>query len=72
MTRHRHRHRMVWTAFFCYAGPIAGAEPNPAAHGGITETQRCACGAVRQLNVNGRHVEAGPWVEPGELREGEP
>ena len=62
MTRHRHRHRMVWTAFRCYSGPIAGAEPNRAAHGNVTETQRCACGATREINVNGRHIEAGPWV----------
>ena len=65
----RHRHRTVRTDVRCFVGPIAGAEPNPAAHGGVTETQRCACGAVRQLNVNGRHREVGPWVEPGELRE---
>ena len=65
----RHRHRTVRTDFRGFVGPIAGAEPNRAAHGGITETHRCACGATRRLNVNGRHLEVGPWVEPGELRE---
>ena len=63
MTR-RHRHRTVRTDVRCYSGPITGAEPNPAAHGNVRVTQHCACGAVRRANVNGCHVEAGPWVEP--------
>jgi hypothetical protein len=37
-------------------------EQNRAAHGGIAVTITCLdCGATRQENRNGRHVEMGPW-----------
>lgn len=46
----------------CFAGPIAGAEENRAAHGNITVTDECnICGALRSTNINGRHAETGPW-----------
>ena len=60
-----HRHRTVRTDVRCFAGPIPGAEQNRAAYGCVTLVHTCRCGAVRRENVNGRHVEAGPWVEPG-------
>lgn len=38
------------------------SEENRAAHGGICVTITCLdCGATRQENRNGRHVEEGPW-----------
>jgi hypothetical protein len=48
---------------WCFSGPVA--EPgneNPCAHGNVTHEEECvACGARRAVNVNGRHVECGPW-----------
>lgn len=32
-----------------------------AAHGNVCVVDTCRCGAERQTNVNGRHVERGPW-----------
>jgi hypothetical protein len=66
----RHRHRSARTDTRPFAVPVSRRE-NRAAHGCVTLVHTCRCGAVRRLNVNGRHIEAGPWVEPGELREGE-
>lgn len=43
----------------CFAGALGD---NRAAHGGITVTVECnACGARRDENRNGKHVEVGPW-----------
>ena len=37
-------------------------EENRAAHGGIAWTETCLdCGATRNINSNGNHVEKGPW-----------
>lgn len=47
----------------CFSGPIADAKrPNPLAHGNITRTETCSCGATRQVNVNGTHKEIGSWI----------
>jgi len=49
----------------CYTGPITWApKPNPAAYGNVCVTDVCSCGAVRRSNVNGSHVERGPWWLP--------
>lgn len=49
-----------------YAGPVAKQE-NPAAHGGICNHETClVCGAARATNINGSHVERGPWRAPPE------
>lgn len=48
-------------ALRCYSGPVARTE-NRAAHGNVCITEECAvCGARRDVNVNGMHVESGPW-----------
>lgn len=44
----------------CFSGPVSRDE-NRAAHGNISYDERCRCGAVRSVNVNGLHVETGPW-----------
>ena len=44
-----------------FRGPIAGAEENPAAHGGIRYRDARSDGLVRDRNVNGSHQEVGPW-----------
>lgn len=63
MNTHRHRPvpRLTWTT--CYRGSVSWPG-NPAAHGNITEHEVCACGATRAVNVNGLHVERGPWKLP--------
>lgn len=58
-----HRHRPKTTREALYAGPVAHPE-NEAAHGNIVSIATCRCGAERRTNVNGRHIERGPWVEP--------
>lgn len=49
-----------------FTNPIDGAEPNRAAHGGITRAQYCRCGARRSVNINQHHREVGPWAAPRE------
>ncbi len=59
----KHTHRVADSSDRPYQGPVARRE-NRAAHGNICTTDVCQCGATRRANVNGRHVEQGPWVEP--------
>ena len=46
-----------------FMGCVNNNDPNQAAHGNVVVKDVCSCGAVRFVNVNGRHVEEGPWVE---------
>jgi len=62
-----HRHTVSSSRDVCYSAPVAGARENRAAHGCICVVEKCSCGAIREANVNGRHVEQGRWV----LQEGE-
>jgi len=62
MTHHHHRPIPRLTVVRCYSGPVSDRE-NPRAHGWACELHVCRCGAVRRVNVNGRHVERGPWAE---------
>jgi hypothetical protein len=59
----KHVHQVCWEGEdFGYIGPVAfGDGENRAAHGCITREQRCSCGASRRVNINGWHVEYGPW-----------
>lgn len=61
---HRHRPQGEPT-IRPYTGPIRDARgrENPRAHGNIRETARCGCGAVRERNLNGSHVESSGWIE---------
>lgn len=47
---------------FPFTGPIKGATENRAAHGCACFTDRRSDGSTRERNVNGSHVETGPWV----------
>lgn len=60
----KHRHRPATADERPFAGAVSPGDPNPAAHGGICYVERCDCGAERRTNINGRHFEFGPWVEP--------
>ena len=60
-----HRHKLDTERNYCFRGPAAGARTeNRAAHGNVTVVERCACGATRETNINGRHVERGTWMQP--------
>lgn len=51
-----------------YTGSVSRAE-NRAAHGGTCDIDECVrCGARRNVNVNGNHMEAGPWGPSREER----
>ena len=43
-----------------FMGPVSQPE-NPAAHGNITVTEHCHCGATRNVNINQHHYEYGVW-----------
>lgn len=51
----------------CYTETVSVApytDECRAAHGGVTYDEICACGVARAVNVNGAHVEEGPWRAP--------
>jgi hypothetical protein len=63
-----HRHKEQSSTTRAYTGTALGAHylprgENRAAHGGVCHVQRCACGARREVNTNGRHTEYGAWVD---------
>ena len=66
---HRHQARERYRTVLPFRGPIPGARANPAAHGNVCVADGCSCGALRYTNVNGRHVERGPWTEATPVRE---
>ena len=63
-----HRHTAKHTTTRGYTGPVATdpAKQNPAAHGNIEDTETCACGAVRKVLINGKHVERSEWSRADE------
>lgn len=68
-----HTHRRIPTRMTVrsYQAPVAAPEEqNPSAHGNLCMRDMCACGAVRDTNVNGRHQERGPWQQPPMLKPG--
>jgi len=59
----KHTHRTKASETRAFTGPVAsGGRENRAAHGGYCRHEECRCGATRRVNVNGQHVERGPWV----------
>mgnify|MGYP000909931641 CR=1 FL=1 len=60
-----HAHRMHKVTVRPFSGPVS-KYVNEAAHGNVTEEHTCTCGATRKVNVNGRHIERGPWQEPSQ------
>lgn len=52
----------VWTDCVTPAKCAADSE-RQAAHGGIVDHDICSCGATRKTEINGRHVNYGPWIE---------
>lgn len=65
MYRPNHKHATDTTSEpICFSAPVAVSpytEENLSAHGGIEETDSCACGTTRRVLTNGLHVEYGPW-----------
>lgn len=58
--RHVHRPRPSEATDRGFTAPVS-ASINQAAHGGITRCDVCACGVRRLTNINGSHIERGPW-----------
>lgn len=60
------KHRATRTDTRAFVGPVvpSWADENRAAHGNITDTHHCRCGAVQRENINGCHVETGAWHAP--------
>jgi hypothetical protein len=63
-----HKHKAVDSRDTVFAGPVA-TDQNRAAHGNITRTEWCVCGAVCYTNINGSHTERSGWFE--EVHHGE-
>ena len=60
----KHTHRTVKTLTRGYRGTVANPKKmNPAAAGGVLFIDVCRCGATKETNSNGRHVERGGWVD---------
>lgn len=63
---HKHKHKAKTEITRGYTGTARGAHytakgENRSAHGGICHVETCACGATRETNSNGRHMERGTW-----------
>ena len=51
----------------CVVG-LSGEDCDQGSHGGITYREKCSCGAEREVNANGCHVERGGWYIPKEAQ----
>ena len=58
-----HKHRATDSIDRPFEGPVRTPE-NRAAHGNITRTETCRCGATRRTNINQGYMGRGPWIEP--------
>jgi len=62
---HHHRAIPAISRDYGFTGPVGGpGRENRAAHGGVCQVDRCACGAERSTNINQCHVERGQWRVP--------
>jgi hypothetical protein len=59
---HAHKAHKTKDYSFQHSVAVLGEPENRAAHGNITRELTCTCGAIRLININGRHVEEGPWA----------
>lgn len=61
-----HRHRMKTRTIGSFAQCCAGADCKPAAHGGVSYQEICACGAVKRINSTGTvpsREETSGWLQ---------
>lgn len=64
MSNRHHRHTPFTTKTIGYRGTVANVtRENRAAHGAVCHVDICRCGATRETNSNGRHVERGAWSD---------
>ena len=63
MNNHNHKHTALPESGRArrFAGCVAPRSCNRRAHGCIAWTQRCACGATREVASNLGHRELGAW-----------
>lgn len=69
-TTRSHRHRVKSSVDKPFTGSVSDNE-NHMAHGGTRVVETCRCGAVREANINGCHVEQGEWYTPDPYEEDE-
>ena len=59
-----HKHKTQSKTTIGYRYPVGPASrQDERAHGGVCHVETCACGAQRETNANGRHVERGFWQQ---------
>lgn len=58
----KHKHRTKREQIRPFFGPVSDRQ-NPAAHGNVTMRAICTCGAIKDTNVNGQHIERGHWMD---------
>jgi len=58
-----HKHKVYQTTERPFFNCINPNHCNPAAHGGVILLRKCKCGAIKEILVNGKHVETSLWVE---------
>ena len=60
---HTHTHRAHTSETRGFSHCVAPDRCNPAAHGNVTATARCRCGATRESAINQVYLERGSWRE---------
>ncbi len=62
MTQDRtHQHQVMRWTTEPFQDCVAPSWCNPKAHGHLTDTITCFCGAIQHTNVNREFREIGPW-----------
>lgn len=57
-----HKHQAIKTIATCWSHCVDPKRCNhDAAHGNITRTEHCKCGATRQIESNGRFATMNRW-----------
>lgn len=58
-----HKHEATQTNTYAWSTCVAvpSQHCDGTAHGGVTHVEECACGAVRKIESNGKHVLTGYW-----------
>ena len=59
-----HQHRVKWSGVpRCFSSCVNPERCKPEAHGNITVLDKCACGATREVNINGNWIERREWSD---------
>ena len=61
---HRHRAITTRTATQGWSHCVAAGPCDGTAHGAVTFTEHCRCGAIRLTESNGQHQATSGWEKP--------